>query len=145
MSNQPANPSSLRSVSLRRSKAGEFVATNVRGVELVLDSAGEAHFTPVELLLAAIAGCTGLDVDALTSRRAEPESFTVRVTADKVRDEAGNRLENIQVLFEVRFPDGEAGDSARAVLPSMVAKSHDRICTVTRTIERGTQVAPRIE
>jgi putative redox protein len=119
--------------------------TNARGVELILDNTGEAHFTPVELLLAAIAGCTGLDVDALTSRRAEPESFALRITADKVRDEAGNRLENIQVVFEVRFPEGEAGDAARAVLPSMVAKSHDRICTVTRTVERGTPVAPRIE
>jgi putative redox protein len=145
MSDQPARPSSLRSVSLRRTKAGEFVATNARGVKLVLDSTGEAHFTPVELLLAAIAGCSGLDVDALTSRRAEPESFALRVTADKVRDEAGNRLENIQVVFEVRFPEGEAGDAARQVLPSMVAKSHDRICTVTRTIERGTPVASRIE
>jgi putative redox protein len=145
MSDQPARPPSLRSVSLRRSKAGEFVATNARGVELVLDSTGEAHFTPVELLLAAIAGCTGLDVDALTSRRAEPESFALRVTADKVRDEAGNRLESIQVVFEVRFPEGEAGDAARAVLPSMVAKSHDRICTVTRTVERGTPVASGIE
>lgn len=145
MSEPPARPGSQRSVSLRRTRAGQFVATNARGVELVLDNAGEAHFTPVELLLAAIAGCTGLDVDALTSRRAEPESFALRITADKVRDEAGNRLENIHVVFQVRFPEGEAGDAAREVLPSMVAKSHDRLCTVTRTVERGTPVSHQLE
>jgi putative redox protein len=135
----------LRTVSLRRTGGGQFTVTNAHGVELVLSSGGEENFSPVELLLAAIAGCTALDVEALTGRRAEPESFTLQATADKVRDEAGNRLENIHITFKVTFPVGEAGDAARAVLPAMVAKSHDRICTVTRTIERGTPVTPHIE
>jgi uncharacterized OsmC-like protein len=138
----------LRSVSLRRTAAGRFVATNARGVELPLAGGGEAApdaFSPVELMLAAIAGCTALDVDALTSRRAEPESFELLATADKVRDQSGNRLENIEITFKVRFPAGEAGDAARSVLPDMVARSHDRLCTVTRTVERGTPVTPRIE
>lgn len=135
----------LRSVSLRRTAAGRFVATNPRGGELPFSSAGEAEFTPIELLLVAIAGCTALDVDALTSRRAEPESFTLRARADKVRDDSGNHLENIEVTFQVRFPEGEAGDAARAVLPEMVTRSHDRLCTVTRTVERGTPVAPHVD
>lgn len=135
----------LRSVSLRRTGPGRFVATNARGVELEVSGGGEERFSPVELLLAAVAGCTALDIDALTSRRAEPDSFELRATADKVRDESGNRLENIEVTFKVTFPAGEAGDAARAVLPDMVAKSHDRLCTVTRTIERGTPVTPHIE
>jgi uncharacterized OsmC-like protein len=136
----------LRSVSLRRTGAGRFVATNARGVELPMTGGGsEDTFSPVELLLAAIAGCTALDVEALTSRRAEPDSFELRAAANKVRDEAGNRLENIAVTFTVTFPAGEAGDAARSVLPAMVAKSHDRLCTVTRTVERGTPVTSRIE
>ncbi len=36
-----------------------------------------ADFTPVELLLAAIAGCSAIDVDYLTARRAEPDAFEV--------------------------------------------------------------------
>jgi uncharacterized OsmC-like protein len=135
----------LRSVSLRRTGPGRLVATNANGVELELASGGKDAFSPVELLLVAVAGCTALDVDALTSRRAKPDSFELQATADKVRDESGNRLENIQVTFKVTFPAGEAGDAARAVLPAMVAKSHDRLCTVTRTIERGTPVSPHIE
>jgi len=135
----------LRSVSLRRTGPGRFVATNKHGVALALGSGGEEAFTPIELLLAAIAGCTALDVEALTSRRAEPDSFELGATADKIRDEAGNRLENIQITFKVTFPAGEAGDAARAILPDMVAKSHDRVCTVTRTVERGTPVTPVIE
>ncbi|MGH3679549.1 MAG: OsmC family protein [Natronosporangium sp.] len=134
----------LRSVMLRRTAAGRFVATNVRGVELALGT-GEDTFSPVELLLAAIAGCTAIDVDTLTSRRAEPDGFELRATGDKVRAPKGNQLENLEVVFRVRFPDGEAGDAARAVLPEVVARSHDRLCTVSRTIELGTPVTPRIE
>jgi len=134
-----------RSVTLRRTAAGRLVATNARGVELAVSGSGDDTFSPVELLLAAIAGCTALDVDALTSRRAEPESFELRASGDKIRDQSGNRLENVEVVFDVTFPAGEGGDAARAVLPDMVARSHDRLCTVTRTVERGTEVRFRIE
>jgi uncharacterized OsmC-like protein len=133
-----------RSVSLRRTAAGRFVAGNARGGELSF-GADPADFTPIEALLAAIGACTALDVDALTSRRGEPQSFEVTVAADKVRDEAGNRLENVEVVFRVAFPAGEPGDAARAVLPDMVAKSHDRLCTVSRTVEAPTPVTTRIE
>jgi putative redox protein len=130
---------SLRSVSLRRTAAGQFVATNRRGGELSIGGARD-DFTPVELLLVAIAGCSALDVDALTSRRAEPDSFEVNAAAEKVRGDDGNRLQNIRVTFHVTFPEGEAGDAARKVLPDLVARSHDRLCTVTRTVERTSPV-----
>jgi uncharacterized OsmC-like protein len=133
-----------RSVTLRRTAPGRFVATNSQGLELSVGNRGDT-FTPVELLLTALAGCTGLDVEALTSRRAEPDSFELRVGGDKLRDESGNHLANLEVVFRVSFPAGEGGDAARAVLPDMVARSHDRLCTVTRTLERATEVAVRIE
>jgi putative redox protein len=134
----------LRSVTLRRAGAGTLIATNLRGGEITIGG-GSTAFTPVELLLVAISGCSALDVDSLTSRRAEPETFEVEATAHKVRDEAGNRLEDIRVLFRVTFPPGDAGDAARGVLPQMVAKSHDRLCTVTRTVELGTPVDTRVD
>jgi putative redox protein len=49
------------------------------------------------------------------------------------------------MTFRVRFPDGEAGDRARALLPDAAKKSHDRLCTVSRTVELGTPIADRIE
>ena len=97
------------------------------------------------LLLTAIGGCTAVDVDILTSRRAEPEKFEIVVDADKVRGEAGNRLTDIVVTFRIRFPEGEDGDKARELLPDAVRKSHDRLCTVSRTVELGTPIADRIE
>ncbi len=133
----------LRSVRLERVAVGRYIAHNARGGTLPI---GGDDFTPVELLLAAIGSCTATDTDVVTSRRAEPTAFTVTVTGDKVSDrETGNRMENLTVTFEVRFPEGEAGDTARTLLPRTVALSHDKLCTVSRTVERGTPVTPRIE
>ena len=121
------------------------MATNDRGGQISIGTGEGTDFTPVDLLLAAIGGCTAVDVDILTSRRAEPEKFEIVVDADKVRDEGGNRLTDIVVTFKIRFPGGEDGDKARALLPDAVRKSHDRLCSVSRTVELGTPIADRIE
>jgi uncharacterized OsmC-like protein len=132
-----------REVSIERLEKGRFRATNARGATLDLGG-GEADFSPVELLLTAIAGCSALDVDALTSKRAEAVRFRVVAGGEKIRDGAGaNRLIDLVLDFDVAFPDGDDGDAARAVLPDAMAKSHDRLCTVTRTVEDGTEVGVR--
>jgi uncharacterized OsmC-like protein len=132
-------------VTVERIAQGVFTATNTRGGQLRFGTGSDSDFTPTELLLAAIAGCTSIDVDILTSRRAEPDSFQVRADADKIRDADGNRLTNIVVTFQIAFPDGADGDQARAILPDVVAKSHDRLCTVGRTVEIGTPITTMIE
>lgn len=131
---------SSRSVEMERVDVGRYLVRNRRGGSMTIGSGGEADFTPVELLLAAIGGCTAIDVDLITSRRAEPDHFSVRVSGDKVRDDNGNRMQNLTVEFRVTFPDGEAGDAARDALPRAVQRSHDRLCTVSRTVELGTPI-----
>lgn len=131
---------SLRAVDLERTKVGRYVLRNARGGEISVGGA-DTDFTAVELLLAALGACTAVDVDTVTSRRAEPTRFTIRVTGDKIRDDAGNRMTNLNVAFTVTFPDGPGGDAARATLPRVVQVSHDRLCTVTRTVEQGTPVS----
>ena len=118
---------------------------NERGGKITIGTGQGTDFTPVELLLVAIGGCTAVDVDVLTSRRAEPDSFEIVVEGEKVRDEAGNHLTDLQVTFRLTFPAGEQGDKARELLPDAVRKSHDRLCSVSRTIELGTPIATRIE
>ncbi len=129
-----------RAVELTRLRKARFLARNPRGGELELGEGDDEAFSPVELLLAAIAGCTAIDVDYLTAKRAEADSFAVRVTADKIRDEHGNRLTDILVRLDVSFPDTDGGAAARGILPSAVQRSHDRLCTVSRTVEVGTPV-----
>lgn len=141
-----AESSSKRRVVVERAGLGRYTLTNVRGGTITVGTGGEgdADFSPVELLLGAIGACTAIDVDTVTSRRAEPEAFEVEVTANKVRDDDGNKLTDIAVTFRVSFPSGAQGDDARATLPKIVARSHDRLCTVSRTVELGTAVSTGI-
>lgn len=133
---------SLRSVRIERVSTGQYVVHNERGGTLPV---GGDDFTPVELLLAAIGTCTGIDTDTVTSRRAEPTAFTITVSGDKVSDrEEGNRMTNLHVEFDIQFPDGPAGDEARTLLPRTVKLSHDRLCTVSRTVQLGTEVTTSI-
>lgn len=133
----------LRSVRIERVSTGRYVVHNERGGTLPV---GGDDFTPVELLLAAIGTCTGIDTDTVTSRRAEPTKFEITVSGDKVSDrEEGNRMTNLHVTFDVRFPEGPAGDEARTLLARTVKLSHDRLCTVSRTVELGTTVTTTIE
>ena len=136
---------SLRHVSLTRTGPASFRATNVRGGRIEVDAGNGDNFSPVELLLVAMGACSGLDVDALTSRRAEPSTFDVAVQGDKLRDDNGNHMDNIVISFKVSFPEGPQGDAARAVLPDAVQRSHDRLCTVTRTVILPTTVSTVVD
>jgi putative redox protein len=115
--NQPAN---YRTVTVDRDPAGVLHARNIRDGLLAVGHGDDAHFTPTELLLAAIAACTAADVDALTSRRAAPDSFAVQVESLKVRDDDGNRLSDVTVTFRVAFPEGPSGDRGIAGRPECV-------------------------
>ncbi|WP_347352936.1 OsmC family protein [Intrasporangium sp.] len=134
----------LRSVTLTRDSLGRYTIRNDRGGSITTSS-GTDELSPVELLLAGIAGCTAVDVDAVTARRAEPDSFQIEVTADKVKDEQGSHLQDVEITFRVRFPEGKGGDAARAILPTMVRRSHEEFCTVSRTVSLGASVTAKVE
>jgi putative redox protein len=134
-----------RWVTLERVDEGVYRARNPRGGELVFGSKAGERFSPVELLLAAIAGCTAVDVDVVTGRRSAADEFTARMDAEVVRDEHGQHLQGIRLSFHVTFPEGEAGDAAREILPRAAKTSHDRTCTVSRTIELGTPITVSVD
>ena len=131
----------LRSVELTKIGPTRFKATNARGGETFFGVGGDdPDFTPVELLLAAIAGCSALDVEALTHKRTTSTSFDVHAEGHKVRDGDGNHLTGLRLAFDVTFPDGPEGDAARDRLDSAIAMSRDRLCTVSRTVQLGQDV-----
>jgi putative redox protein len=132
-----------RWVTIERLDEGVYLARNARGATLRFGSKADDAFSPVDLLLAAIAGCSAVDVDVITGRRSPAETFEARVDATAVRD-GGNILTDLQLTFHVTFPETQAGDAAREILPRAVQTSHDRTCTVSRTIEAGTPVTVRL-
>jgi uncharacterized OsmC-like protein len=134
----------LRRVSLERTSKGRMLARNERGSTLAIGMGEDCDFTPVELLLVAIGGCSAIDVDLITGKRSAPEEFAVDAAGVKIRDEHGNRLVDLEIDFRVRFPDTDAGRAAEDVLERAIKASHDRICTVTRTVEVANPVSARL-
>lgn len=134
------NDDARREISLVRDDSCQYTATNARGGTLRFGSGDSEDFTPVELLLTAIAGCASVDVDLITSRRAEPLTFEVTCGGDKVKEAGGSHMGPIDVTFRIAFPDGPDGDRARQMLPTAVRQSQDRLCTVSRTVSQSTPV-----
>jgi uncharacterized OsmC-like protein len=135
----------LRQLDLTQIGEGRYKAVNARGGVLPIGSGDDPDFTPVELLLASLAGCTAIDVGLITGKRAAPDAFDIHVEGHKVRDDGGSHLVDLEVTIAIRFPDGEAGDLARDVLPRAIQQTGDRLCTVGRTLQLGTSIAYRQE
>jgi putative redox protein len=130
----------LRQLDLTQIDQGRFTTVNARGGVLQVGSGGDRDFTPVELLLAALAGCTAIDVALITGKRATPDALDVHVEGHKIRDDDGSHLVDLEVTVSIRFPEGEAGDQAREVLPRAIQQTADRLCSVGRTLQLGTTI-----
>ena len=137
---EATNPDTLRSVELTRQGKARYVATNRRGGSIEVGEGDDDAFSPIELLLTAIAACTAMDVDYIVGKRAEAESGHILSSGHKVRDEAGNHLVDLEAVFDLRYPEGAEGDAARTTLPMALQRSNDRLCTVSRTVQIGTPV-----
>ncbi|MGO4958456.1 OsmC family protein [Luteococcus sp. Sow4_B9] len=136
--------SARREVRVERTSTGNYLATNADGVQVAVGMAPE-HFSPVELLLAAVGACSAIDVDVVTARRAEPKTFEVVAGGEKFFDETGGaRLRDVSVDFSILFGDDEAGRQAAGLVERLVRLSHDRDCTVSRTVEHETPVVMRV-
>lgn len=129
-------------VDVTRVDTGHYRATNAAGATLEFGT-GERLLSPVELLLAAVAGCSAVDVDVVTSRRTEPELFDVHVEGARVNEDGASRLSEVNVEFSLRFPDTDAGRQAQSMVERLVRVSHEKDCTVSRTVENPTNVTFR--
>ncbi|PRA06230.1 oxidoreductase [Arthrobacter sp. MYb229] len=139
------NTRSLRKVSIERLASRRYQATSTESGASIEFGQGEGLLSPVELLLAAIAGCSSIDVDAATTRHAEPEKFEVTATGYKVEAGGASQMEDIDMSFNLKFPDTVEGRKAAGMVQRIVKLSHDKYCTVSRTVELGSKVTSTIE
>lgn len=132
-----------RSIELTRIAENHYRAEAPSGASVEFGR-GEGLLTPVELLLAAIAGCSSIDVDTVTSRHTAPTRFAVRAAGEKLDEDGASRLDGIELSFDIAFRDDEAGHRASRLIEKLVGLSHDKYCTVSRTVEHGTPVSFRV-
>jgi uncharacterized OsmC-like protein len=125
----------MANVRVERIEEGGFRATNARGAEVRIGSGDEdGVFSPVELLLAAVGGCNIVTVEPLTAKRGHQlVRLAMTVQAEKAEP---NKLGSVTVTYDVELPSEEAGEVFRAV----AARVHEKYCTVSRSLEEGTEV-----
>ncbi|WP_367131706.1 OsmC family protein [Saccharothrix sp. HUAS TT1] len=121
----------MSNVEVRRVGEHDFVATNDRGASVRVGRKGaEGAFTPVELLLAAAAGCAAVTVETLVTRRVEGDLVA---RADDVRSADGNSLTSVPV--DLAYDISQLTEAQRTALETTVRRAIDQLCTVTRTLK----------
>lgn len=111
----------------------QFVASGGGGHSIVLDAPGGRAtwqgFKPSELLLAALGGCTAVDVvDILRKKRQRVSGLRVSVRGEQ-REEYPRAFERIALHYEVR---GRA--ITEAAVEHAIALSEEKYCSVAATL-----------
>ncbi|MEU6725821.1 OsmC family protein [Nonomuraea wenchangensis] len=125
----------MANVWVERTEDGGFRATNARGAEVRIGGGDdEGAFTPVELLLAAVGGCNIVTVEPLTAQRGHRlVRLAMTVEAQKIES---NRLGPVTVTYDVELPSEAADEVFRAV----AGRVHEKYCTVSTSLQDGTEV-----
>jgi putative redox protein len=121
-----------KNVSLRHEGGLRFVARTSSGHDVVVDNAaGDTGPRPTELVLAAIAGCTAMDVvDIMTKKRQVMDRYSVEVSGTQ-REKAPNVFTEITVVHAVE------GDVDTAALIRSIELSATKYCTVSAQVSAG--------
>jgi len=119
-------------VGLRYDGGMRFVTRTGSGHEIVIDNAvGNSGPRPTELVLAAIAGCTAMDiVDILAKKRQVMDGYSVDVTGTQ-REVAPNIYTDITVTHTIE------GNVDTVAVARAIELSATKYCTVSNQIAAG--------
>jgi putative redox protein len=115
---------------------------DVLGHKLLIDAGPEAggHDSgtrPKPLILAALAGCSGMDVVSILKKMREPlSSFSMRVEGDAAEEDP-KYYEKIKIVYEFKEADG----LDRAKVEKAVSLSQEKYCGVAGLLKRAIPLA----
>lgn len=115
-----------------------FKATNETGNEIVMDASpnigGEGTgMRPMEMLLAALGGCSGIDVVSILNKKKQAFSnFVVEINGDRDVNEVPSLYKSIQVDFYF-----EGNDINNDKIIQAVDLSIQKYCSVAKTLEKS--------
>jgi|SRR6185437_3800356 putative redox protein len=117
----------------------QFEATGSSGHAILVDGDGQIASSPMELVLAALCGCTGYDVVSILQKKREP--FTaLEVTAKAEKAPRPPRVyTDIELLYRVR------GRVSRKAVEDAVRLSEEKYCSVSAMLSKTAKIALRIE
>lgn len=116
-----------------------FECTGNSGHKLVVDGDSKVANSPMELVLAALCGCTAYDVVSILQKKREP--FTaVEVSASAEKTPKPPRVyTKVAVLYRV------AGNVTRKSVEDAVRLSEEKYCSVAAMLKKTAKIAYRIE
>lgn len=114
-----------------------FGALSSRGAQITLDSAGE-YFSPMQLLLAALGGCTGMDVVSILKKmRQDVTGYRVEVDGERAQDHP-------RVWTEITIRHLVEGNNIqREMVERAVNLSEEKYCSVSAML-KGTTIHTEI-
>lgn len=129
MSDGTTSSGEERSVTLRWTGGQRFEGRNAAGAETSVDGGGESGASPVELLLEAVAACSGIDVvEILRKGRQEVEGLEVEAAGTR-REEPPRRYTSLRFLFRV------SGDVDPEKAERAVSLSLETYCSVFHSLD----------
>jgi len=117
-----------------------FVATDSMGHSIVMDASKQAGgegsgFSPLQLVLAALGGCTGIDVvDIMRKQRQQVDNLVIVVSGERVK-EYPRVYSDIHVEYRVRGKDIKEKAIKRAI-----QLSEDKYCSVGAMLKAKAKV-----
>jgi putative redox protein len=117
-----------------------FSGNTLTGHEIKIDAAEEiggqnTGARPMELLLYAAAGCTGIDIISILKKmRLEPSSFHMEMKGDRA-EEAPKRYTNIHIHYVLE------GDLPEDKVARAIQLSKDKYCSVAHSLNADITVS----
>lgn len=118
-----------------------FDAKSQSGHTVRLDATSEhaAGPSPMEMVLAALCGCTSVDVVSILQKKREPlEGLTVMADAEQAA-EAPRVFTKIHLTYKIR------GKVTQKAAEDAVSLSKNKYCSVSKMLEKAAQVSYSIE
>ena len=116
-----------------------FECSNAAGNKVLLDNTsqeGAKGVSPMESVLMAVAGCSGIDVvSILKKQRQEITNFSAEVEGERVQIDEAKPFKKIIVKF---FLEGNI-DSNKAKKAAQL--SFEKYCSVSKTLEPNVEVS----
>lgn len=118
---------------------GQFQGKNPAGGVVQIDADdGQAGLSPMELLLAAVAGCSGVDVASILRKKRQPlEGFEVQVRGQRAADHP-----KVYTHIEVEYLFRGEGLDPKAVEQAL-RLSKEKYCSVSATLDAAAEIAWR--
>jgi putative redox protein len=123
--------------------SGDHVFDGVRlsgGPSITMDSSGKQGPSPIDTLLCALAGCTGVDiVDILEKRRTPMSAMSVDVGGERFAGTPG-RITKIELVYRIIGAEVERVHAERAIELAVT-----KYCSVRDSLDPSMPITWRLE